>query len=60
MVESWKPEFITTVGDNNYPTGQAETIDQNIGQFFHASLSYKQHWYGCNDESVLPDHRPLR
>jgi tartrate-resistant acid phosphatase type 5 len=46
MVESWKPEFITTVGDNNYPTGQAQTIDRNIGQFFHAYISPYKGNYG--------------
>ena len=62
MVESWKPEFITTVGDNNYPTGQAATIDRNIGQFFHAAFSATTTAarYGRNDESVLPDHRQPR
>jgi hypothetical protein len=35
LVKSWKPDFIITTGDNNYPDGEASTIDQNIGQFFH-------------------------
>lgn len=35
LVKSWNPDFIITVGDNNYPLGAAETIDQNIGQFYH-------------------------
>lgn len=35
LVKSWQPEFITTVGDNNYPVGSAETIDPNIGQYYH-------------------------
>lgn len=34
LVESWKPEFIITVGDNNYPNGEAATIDDHIGQFY--------------------------
>jgi tartrate-resistant acid phosphatase type 5 len=34
LVKSLKPDFIITTGDNNYPLGQAETIDQNIGQFY--------------------------
>ncbi|NIW44652.1 MAG: hypothetical protein GWN30_07780, partial [Gammaproteobacteria bacterium] len=34
LVESWNPEFIITVGDNNYPDGKAETIDENIGQYY--------------------------
>jgi len=34
LVKSWKPDFVITVGDNNYPSGAAQTIDQNIGQFY--------------------------
>lgn len=35
LVKGWNPELIITTGDNNYPYGAADTIDQNIGQFFH-------------------------
>jgi hypothetical protein len=35
QVKSWDPDFIVTVGDNNYPTGSADTIDANIGQYYH-------------------------
>ncbi len=35
LVKSWDPDFIITTGDNNYPDGTAETIDKNIGQYFH-------------------------
>ena len=35
LVHSWNPEFIMTVGDNNYPDGAASTIDPNIGQYYH-------------------------
>ncbi len=35
MVRGWLPDFIITTGDNNYPTGAAETIDRSIGQFYH-------------------------
>ncbi|MBL8098292.1 MAG: metallophosphoesterase, partial [Anaerolineales bacterium] len=34
LVKSWNPDFIVTVGDNNYPNGTAETIDDNIGQYY--------------------------
>jgi hypothetical protein len=34
LVKSWRPEFIITVGDNNYPSGAAETIDDRIGRFY--------------------------
>jgi tartrate-resistant acid phosphatase type 5 len=35
LIDSWNVDFILTTGDNNYPDGSYETIDQNIGQFFH-------------------------
>lgn len=34
LVHSWNPEFIISVGDNNYDTGSAATIDANIGQYY--------------------------
>jgi len=34
LVDSWDVDFIVTVGDNNYPDGEWETIDQNIGQYY--------------------------
>jgi hypothetical protein len=35
LVHGWKPDIVLTVGDNNYPDGEASTIDANVGQFFH-------------------------
>lgn len=35
LVHSWNPDFIITTGDNNYFSGEAATIDQNIGQYYH-------------------------
>jgi hypothetical protein len=35
LVNSWKPEFIITVGDNNYPYGAWDNIDKAIGQYYH-------------------------
>lgn len=35
LINSWDPEFIVTVGDNNLPNGAAGTIDENIGKYFH-------------------------
>jgi len=34
LVKSWQPDFIITTGDNNYPIGSADTIDENIGQYY--------------------------
>ena len=38
LVGSWQPDFIITLGDNNYPDGEASTIDANIGQFYHSYI----------------------
>ncbi|MGB5895341.1 MAG: metallophosphoesterase, partial [Ignavibacteriaceae bacterium] len=35
LVHSWNVDFVITLGDNNYPDGQASTIDENIGQYYH-------------------------
>jgi len=35
MVHNWNPDFIITLGDNNYEYGADSTIDSNIGQFYH-------------------------
>jgi len=35
LIQGWQPDFIITTGDNNYPSGAAETIDANIGKYFH-------------------------
>jgi hypothetical protein len=34
LVHGWNPDFILTVGDNNYPDGAASTMDANVGQFY--------------------------
>jgi hypothetical protein len=34
LVSTWNPDFVVTVGDNNYPDGAAGTIDANIGKHY--------------------------
>jgi hypothetical protein len=46
MMVSWQPEFIITVGDNNYPVGAADHMDEAVGQFFHHYISPYQGDYG--------------
>lgn len=46
LVESWSPEFIITLGDNNYPNGRETTIDDNVGQYYHSFISPYQGRYG--------------
>ena len=46
LMRTWKPEFITTVGDNNYTAGSASTIDKNIGKYFHDYIGHYKGTYG--------------
>ncbi len=46
MVIGWSPDLIITTGDNNYPNGSPDTIDANIGQYFHEYISPYQGEYG--------------
>jgi predicted phosphodiesterase len=34
LVHSWDPDFVITLGDNNYPDGAYETIEANIMQHY--------------------------
>ena len=34
LVEKLEPDLIITMGDNNYPSGAAETIDDNVGKYY--------------------------
>lgn len=39
LARSLNPDFIITTGDNNYPLGAAETIDENVGRYFHEFIA---------------------
>jgi hypothetical protein len=39
LVASWAPDFVLTLGDNNYPDGAAETIDRNVGQYYSSFIA---------------------
>lgn len=46
LVKNWNPDFIITLGDNNYELGDSTTIDQNIGQYYHAYIYNYKGRYG--------------
>jgi len=46
MVKDWQPDFIITVGDNNYSVGARVTIDHNIGQYYHEYIFPYKGEYG--------------
>jgi hypothetical protein len=47
LVKSWNPEFIITLGDNNYPDGEAATIDANIGKYYREFIYPYRGTYGA-------------
>ena len=47
LVKSWSPDFVITVGDNNYPVGGADTIDTKIGQYYHEFIYPYTGTYGA-------------
>jgi len=51
LVKSWRPDLVITVGDNNYPRGDAETIDRNVGQYYHDFIAPYQGIYGFGAQS---------
>ncbi len=48
LIERWGVEAIVTAGDNNYDSGGADTIDANIGQYFHAYIAPYPGSYGSS------------
>ena len=46
LVNSWNPDFVVTTGDNNYPDGEATTIDTNIGKYYSQYIGNYQGSYG--------------
>src|SRR6185369_11708098 len=53
MMRTWKPQFISTVGDNNYPHGSSSTIDDNVGQYFQDFIGDYQGSYGSGAQDNL-------
>lgn len=47
LVKGWNPDFIVTLGDNNYPNGAPDTIDENIGQYYHEYIFPYRGTYGA-------------
>ena len=47
LVHSWKPDLVITLGDNNYQSGDASTIDVNIGKYYHDFIGSYHGSYGA-------------
>ena len=50
LILGWQPDYILTTGDNNYPDGEQETIDENIGQYYHSYIAPYVGSYGQGGE----------
>jgi tartrate-resistant acid phosphatase type 5 len=56
LVKSWSPELVITLGDNNYQHGAASTLDDNVGQYYHAFISpyLGKHGQGSDHNRFFP------
>jgi hypothetical protein len=56
LVDSFDPDFVITLGDNNYATGSAEWIDRNIGKRYHHYIApYVGHFgTGATENRFFP------
>ena len=56
LVLGWSPDLIITTGDNNYPDGAAETIDEHIGKYYHSYIHPYQGIFGegANQNRFFP------
>lgn len=52
LVNGWDVDFIITLGDNNYPSGSAETIDRNIGQYYSQYIYPYRGSYGAGADAL--------
>ena len=51
LVRSWQPDFIVSVGDNNYPRGSQHTIDGNIGRYYSDYIHPYRGAYGPGSDT---------
>ncbi len=56
LVSAWQPDYILTTGDNNYPAGEAATIDHSIGAYYHQYIApyYGQYGAGSATNRFFP------
>jgi tartrate-resistant acid phosphatase type 5 len=52
MIAGWKVDFVATTGDNNYPKGEAATIDAHIGKFYHRFIGNYHGHFGLGSKHV--------
>jgi hypothetical protein len=51
LVKRWNPDFIVALGDNNYPSGERQTIDKNIGKYYGDWIGQYQGAFGHGSAS---------
>ncbi len=51
LIATWEVDFIITLGDNNYEDGAAETMDDNVGQYYQEYIGGYTGEYGSGSET---------
>ena len=70
LVKGWQPDFIVTLGDNDYSSSPRGALDANVGQYYHEYIAPYHGQYGAgaavnrffpilgNHDWDKPDARP--
>lgn len=51
LVRSWSPDVVLTLGDNNYPSGAAGTLDRHVGRDYHSFIAPYRGRYGLGAQA---------
>lgn len=56
LVAGWNPDFVLTVGDNNYVGHGVDALDRNVGRYYHQFIgNYRgEHGDGSDDNRFFP------
>lgn len=47
LVKGWQPDFVVTLGDNDYSSNPHGALDANVGQYYHSFIAPYQGKYGA-------------
>jgi hypothetical protein len=55
LVNGWEPDLVLTVGDNNYPDGEAGTMAGNVGQHYGRFIEEKRFFPTLGNHDMTTD-----
>ena len=56
LVRSWDPDLVLTLGDNNYPDGEAHTLEANITQHYGSFINEGRFFPSLGNHDMTTDN----